>query len=138
MAEIHHLHHKISEGEAKELILDSYVMYVHTHTCTNCECGERFSQLFEVWAHPTKTRTTGFRDLRPAGRIDRSLQISYIELARQSIPICSDCVAQYETTESERPAVSREAWAATLKRKYTPPASPVKKSTPAVPTLDDL
>jgi hypothetical protein len=135
---IHHLPPRITESEAKELLLDSYVMYIHTHTCTNCECGERFSELFEVWAHPTKTRTTALNVLRPATRLDHSLQLAYIELPERPIPVCSDCAPTYDIGASPPiPALSREEWAATLKRKYAPPAASQPKK-PAPPTLDQL
>jgi hypothetical protein len=139
MSNITHLRPPVSETEAKELTLDSYVMHIHTQICTNCDCAERFCELFEVWTHPTKTRTTALNVLHHADRIDHSLMISYIELPKRPIPICSDCVEQYEIRDAERPtpAVSREAWAATLKRKYAPAPS-VQKTKPHTPTLDDL
>jgi hypothetical protein len=135
-----HIHHLINEVEAKALKLDSYVMHIHTQICQNCSCGERFSQLFEVWTHPDKTRTTGFRKLQPAQRLDHSLDVAFIELPEAQIPICSDCVDQYEIRPEEKPirAISRLEWEQMLKRKHTPAPAPSQSTKPAPPTLDQL
>lgn len=114
------MHTKITETEAVELTLDSYLMRIHHTQCLRCKSGEQFSELFEVWVHPTKTRHTGFRDLRPATQFLRDLPMSYFELPLRAIPICSDCVHTYRCTASPIPAnaASNAAWAETLKRKY--------------------
>lgn len=136
------LHHiRLSETEVHELQLDSYIVHIHQQACTNCECGERFSHLFEVWTHPIKTRTTGFRDLRPAATPLKELPIAIMELPERQIPICSDCAETYD-----RPGlppiqpVDRAEWEATLKRKYAAPepAPRATASRAAAPTLDQL
>lgn len=117
---------KLTETEAIELKLDSYMMQIHHTTCLRCKSGEQYSQLFEVWIHPIKTRHTGYRDLRPATQFLRDLPMSYIELPTRAIPICSDCVHTYQCSAAPIPAnaASNAAWAETLKRKYA--AAPVE------------
>src|SRR5258706_678833 len=105
---VHHLHTaphdaaraaappKISESEADQLQLDSFVMHIKTHLCSNCGCGEQFSDLFEVWAHPTKTGgRSALHVLRPATTLHR-LPIAYILFPINMVPICSECVENLE------------------------------------------
>lgn len=130
----------VTESDAALLTHDSYVMHIRTQHCTSCSCGERFSTMFEVWTHPTKTRSTGLNVLRPVlGTILKDLTIAYIELPMIVIPLCSECVDTFvhPNRTSTIGVASREAWADTLKRKYTPDpvASPKGK---VEPTLDML
>jgi len=136
---------RMSESESHELALDSYVMYIHNHDCAACGCTEQFSQLFEVWLHPTKTRLSNFRDLRPVVGLQlKPLALRYIEVAHIQIPLCSDCVEHYRAPAGEKSEpISSVAWSETLKRKYAPPSAEpkvAKQSTPqkAVPTLDQI
>ena len=140
-----HTKPQITASESQELALDSYVMYIHNHECTACGCCEQFSQIFEVWLHPTKTRLTNFRDLRPAVGALKPLPLRYIEAPHQTIPICSDCVSLYRAPQGERiKPISNMDWQETLKRKYAPPAAEPKvakqSASPqkAVPTLDQI
>lgn len=112
---------KLTESDASELTLDSYLMHIYQTNCLRCGSGERYGQLFEVWTHPTKTRLSGFRELRPARGALRDLPIAYVEMPERANPICSDCVHTYQspTNKPTRPLSSQE-WAETLKRKYTP------------------
>jgi hypothetical protein len=136
---------KITEAEAVELTLDSYLMQIHNTTCL-CGSGERYGLLYEVWTHPTKTRTSGFRELRPArGRL-RDLPIAYVEMPEHGQPVCSDCVQNYKTPTNKEsiPAISAQAWAETLKRKYAPEVKQPKVARSAgaagipAPTADEL
>jgi len=138
---------RATETESKELIHDSYVMYIHTNICSRCGCGERYHELFEVWVHPVKTRTTGLRQQRRLMTTQlQDKHISYIELPDQSVPICSDCVSTYKSSTDKTPTAepSLSAWADTLKRKAADAAKPAEKiartSAPAkrIPTLDEL
>lgn len=132
---------KLSESEAAELQLDSYVMHIHNHRCLACDCVERFSHLFEVWIHPTKTRTTALNVLKPAMSLQH-LPIAYIDLPELPIPVCSDCIETFQHRElatSVLPAADPASWRETLRRKYTPapaakPAAEPKKE----PSLDQL
>ena len=135
---------KLSESEAAELQLDSYVMHIHNHRCQRCDCVERFSYLFEVWVHPTKTRSSALNVLKPATTLQR-LAIAYIELPELPILICSDCIEgfqHHELTDSVLPVANPAAWRETLQRKYTP--QPAAKPAPTAttekkePTLDQL
>ena len=135
----------ISPSESQELALDSYVMYIHNHECTACGCCEQFSQIFEVWLHPTKTRLTNFKDLRPAVGPLKPIPLRYIEAPHQTIPICSDCVPLYRAPAGEKSEpITNMAWQETLKRKYAPPSAEPKVAkqstapTKAVPTLDQI
>jgi hypothetical protein len=137
-------HHPITESESRELALDSYVMQINHHICTNCGQAEKFSQLFEVWCHPTKTRTTGLRDLRPAAKIRSDLPIAVVTRRERQIPLCLSCITAIRPICPAVAPISNAAWAETLKRKYAPPAAEVKvakTTTPAakaVPTLDQI
>lgn len=137
---------KITEAEAVELQLDSYVMHIHNTIC-GCGSGERYGQLFEVWIHPTKTRLSGFRELRPARGALKDLPITYVDMPTEHKWICSDCITSYKSpTHGEPlPAVSAQAWAETLKRKYAPEPATIRvaRSTGAAggipaPTPDQL
>jgi hypothetical protein len=136
----------LTQNEAVELQLDSYVMHIHNTHCARCDSGERYGAMWEVWTHPTKTRTSGFRQLVPHVGPLRDLPIAYIEMAEETIFVCSDCINTYASHSAPAPVqvVSPAAWAETLKRKYAPAAAEVKiarKSTPHVsdiPSLDDL
>lgn len=133
---------QLTEGDAALLFHDSYVMHIKTALCASCSCGERHSEMFEVWAHPTKTRTSNLHVLRKViGTHLKDLEIVYIELPPISIPLCSECVNTFvhPNRSSTIGVATREAWADTLRRKYTPEPTPAAKSTsrPA-PTLDQL
>lgn len=129
----------ITESDAALLFHDSYVMHMNTQLCESCKCGERFSQLFEVWVHPTKTRATNLHVLRKAiGLVLKDLEIAYIDLPPIRIPLCTECVNTFvhPNRTSTIGLGSREAWAETLRRKYTPePASPTKRPEPTLEML---
>jgi len=137
---------KPSENEAKELVHDSYVMHIHTNVCRHCGCGERYQTMFEVWTHPTKTHTTGLKQMRPLMTDQlKDLHIAYIELPDQAIPICSDCIQTYKSATDKTPQLAADAgaWADTLRRKYTPEKKEVKiarqyAAGKQIPTLDEL
>jgi hypothetical protein len=134
---------RLNETEIHELQLDSYQLQIHTHSCTHCECDERFSLLFEVWVHPYKTRTTGFKDLRRSYAPLQDLPLAVIEMPVRQVPICSDCIDTFERVglPPVQP-ISEAAWAETLKRKYAPaPVAPVADKTASgrtIPSLDQL
>lgn len=135
---------QISESESRELVLDSYVMYIHNNPCDGCGRVERFSQCFEVWLHPTKTRTSGFRDLRPATRINPDLAMATVSGSHKTIPVCVSCAVPHHAKDAP-PHLSSAAWAETLKRKYMAAPKPEPKvakasATPKVvaPTLDQI
>lgn len=132
---------QLTESDANLLFHDSYVMHIKTNMCASCACGERHSELFEVWAHPTKTRTSNLHVLRKVtGHVVlKDLEIVYIELPATPIPLCSECVNTFvhPNRSSTIGIASREAWAETLRRKYTPEPTPVKTGK-IEPTLDQL
>jgi hypothetical protein len=114
---------KLTESDQGELRLDSYLMYIHNTHCVRCHSGERYGQLYEVWIHPTKTRLSGFRELRPAhGALRDGLHINYVEIPERLISICSDCVRDYRAPAADTATnvVSAQEWAETLRRKYSP------------------
>lgn len=128
----------ITESVAEELILDSYVMHRHHQLCMNCECGEDFSLMYEVWVHPTKTRTTGYRQLkRIILPFKQDLDVRVIDLPQQKVPLCTECVERHTPHGATVfPACSPEGWAETLRKKYTP--EPKLATTKTEPTLDQL
>lgn len=130
---------QLTEGDANLLFHDSYVMHIKTNQCLSCGCGERHSQIFEVWAHPTKTRTSNLHVLRTVTSHQlKDLEIAYIELPPSSILLCSECVNTFvhPNRSSTIGIASREAWAETLRRKYTP--VPTAAPAQAEPTLEML
>ena len=137
---------KITETEASELILDSYLMQIHTTLCDRRGSGERYGQLYEVWVHPVKTPKSGYKEFRPARGALKDLPIAYVDMAEQRNSVCSDCVHTYQTRNNQPalPAVSAQAWAETLKRKYTPEVKEPKVARSAgaagipAPTPDEL
>jgi len=150
MFHTHHHHQTITESESHELALDSYVLYAHTNNCANCGKMEKYSELYEVWLHPTKTRNSNLRDLRPVSGKLKDLPIYQVAAMPRSIPVCTECATHAPREAGGRPIqvmpLSREAWAETLKRKYAAPASEPKvaKTTTGasprkvVPTLDQI
>lgn len=136
---VHPIKPQLTPSDAALLTLDSYVMHIKTNHCTSCSCSERYSEMFEVWVHPTKTATSGLNVLRKVvGTTLKDLEIAYIELPPKQIPLCEECVNTFVHPErlSTIGVASREAWAETLRRKYTPePAKPAGKPEP---TLDML
>ena len=135
----------ITESESHELALDSYVMYLNLQTCATCGATEKWSQIYEVWLHPTKTRLSNFKDLRPiSGPLKPSLSIAALQTRAKSIALCSHCVPYIPKVTGHRIIASSAEWEETLKRKYAAPAAQeprvAKRTTPqrAVPTLDEL
>ena len=150
MPAFHHHPQTITESESHELALDSYVLYAHTNNCANCGKMEKYSQLYEVWLHPTKTRNSNLRDLRPVAGKLKELPIYQVAAAPRAIPVCTECATGAPRCAGGRPIqvmpLSREAWAETLKRKYAQPTAAEVKvarttATPSrkvVPTLDQI
>lgn len=134
---------QITESEHSELLHDSYATYVHSHVCAACGSTETFSQCFEVWVHPTKTRLTALRDLRPVtGTTLKPMSMAVLKAPAKQIPVCHECVLSH--TVAKAAPVSNAAWQETLRRKYTEspdePKVAVKSTTPAkvVPRLDQI
>src|SRR5215472_5540714 len=125
----HGYQRKATEAETHELVHDSYLMRIHNTCCARCGSGERYQELFEVWIHPTKTATTGLKQMRPVMTDQlKDMHIAYIEMPDARIPICSDCISTYKCATDQTPtkACTPEAWADTLKRKYQPQRHEVK------------
>ena len=123
----------LTETDSTELQLDSYVMHIHNTLCAHCDSGERYGEMFEVWTHPTKTRLSGYRQLKPqASGPLKDLPITYLSLPTRQVMVCSDCIDTYQSPSSREPiqAISAQAWAETLKRKYTPQPTAEKTPTP--------
>jgi hypothetical protein len=136
---------QITESESRDMLLDSYVTYIHNHHCSNCGQVETFAQCFEVWLHPTKTRTSNLRDMRPVVGPLKPLNMAVLNAPDRKIPICHHCAANYRV--QGRPEIvtvksTNDQWQETLRRKYAPaptekvakPAAPAR----AVPTLDQI
>lgn len=130
---------KLSEAEAAAYQHDSYLVQIREQSCQNCQACERWSELFEVWAHPIHTRRTSAIQLRPTLTLRKGFPISYTHIPSVTAPVCSDCIEKFNPEESGGvfPAVSHEAWRDTLRRKYTPEEKKAPSSRPE-PTLDQL
>lgn len=136
------MHKPLTATEDRELLLDSYVLHVNTQVCVTCGSCERYSILFECWAHPKKKLT---RLSRVDGQALKRLAVNHINQPQRSIPMCAKCVGKFDSTDrTPLPPCTPEAWAETLRRKYAEPAAsqakpqPASKPTRAVPTLEDL
>ena len=140
----HHHPQTISESESRELALDSYVLYAKHQKCITCGRTEHHSLMFEVWLHPTKTRSSNLRDLRPVKLPLKQLDIFCIQTKSVEIPVCVACVGSQKASYKAN-TVSSEEWTETLKRKYAAAPQEVKvaktTATPSrkvVPTLDQI
>lgn len=128
---------KLSEAEAAAYHHDSYLMQIREQLCTACGCGEKWSELFEVWAHPYHTRHTRAVQLRSTTVIRLGFAVAYTALAKVEVPVCSECIETFKPQEGALlPAISHSAWLDTVRRKYTP--EPVTKQGRPEPTLDSL
>lgn len=134
----------LSETESASLVLNSYVMHITTQLCQHCSNGERFSQIFEVWTHPTHTRLSKFNKLLPlfGTKIDQTLPLASIELPSKPIPFCSDCLPSAMLLFGHTGATfdSRAAWRDTLQRKAQQDHTAEQRTATAkpAPTLDML
>ena len=130
----------ISETTASEMVIDSYLMQRSRQRCLCCDSVEAYSTIFEVWTHPTKTRTTGVRSLRVFAPLTKlkALPMAIVDLPERVVQCCYDCVETFEI-EGENPIApaSREAWEETLRRKYAAP-EPKLTSEKHVPSLESL
>lgn len=112
---------KLTESEADSLMHDAYLVQIREQSCHHCQSGEQWSELFEVWTHPTKTHRTAAYVLRPTVTLRAGYDVSYTRLPTVVVPVCSDCIETYNPEHgSVVPAASHEAWKATLLRKYAP------------------
>jgi hypothetical protein len=137
---------QITETESRDMMLDSYVTHIRNHRCTNCGQTETFTQCFEVWLHPTKTRSSNLRDLRAVvGDTLKPLNMAVLTVPEKKIPICHHCASQYRVVGRPEIVIARstnEQWQETLRRKHAQaqtekvakPAAPVK----TVPRLDQI
>ena len=141
------LRQPITESESREMMLDSYVTYIHRHECATCQNVETFSQCFEVWLHPTKSRNTNLRDLRSVIGDLKPLNMAVLKAQPKKIPICAACVDHYKVVGKPEIVTVRTdsgSWQETLRRKYAPPAAegkvakPTTTATKVVPTLDQI
>lgn len=139
-----------TESETKELFFDSYVTLIHTQ---HCACGEteHYSQCYEVWLHPTKTRSSNLRDLRPlVGPLDTAKPMAHVARPARMIPVCCFCISAYKAEGNTIAPINPMQWQETLLRKALAAAQPevrVAKSPTApaptkpkrmIPTLDQI
>lgn len=136
---------QISEAEAAALQLDSYVMHIKGQLCLHCSAGAEWSELYEVWTHPTKTRISALNVLKPTATLQGGLAIVYIRLPVTSVPICSECVEKLTVDDLPRaiPATTRSQWAETVRKKAVDrdaEARVAARTAPTrhVPTLGEL
>lgn len=109
---------KISEGEAGQFEMSSYVLIARTHSCTNCNAIQNFSDLHEVWTHPTKTALSSAKIMKAARRVESGFDIATVVTPVIVVPVCHECVGTIDSSANRAfPAVSYSAWSDTLKRK---------------------
>lgn len=136
----------ISEGEANQFELTSYVLIAHTNHCTSCDSVHTHSELFEVWTHPTKTALNKAKILKPTSNLSLELPIDQISNPITNVPVCHECLnwtAGLHPFKNEIQApLSYTAWADTLQRKAQDlievrREAAARQSKPT-PTLDQL
>lgn len=109
---------QISEGEANQFELTSYVLMIRTNACTSCSAIHNFSELHEVWTHPTKTALNNAKILKGAKTLQPGFPIATVETPVQNVPLCQECYTTIDTGAARAfPPVSYTAWADTLQRK---------------------
>jgi protein-arginine kinase activator protein McsA len=108
----------VSEADADMLELNSYLLSIKSHTCRNCQKHHSWSELQEVWTHPTKTVSSALRVLRFTQSIQKGYEVAYINHAPMETPVCHECVTTFasEGTRTSS-AIDATAWAQTLRRK---------------------
>lgn len=128
---------KLTEGEAAQLQHDSYLAQIRSQICSNCHCGERWIELYEVWVNPIVTARSKLAIRRPTTTIKQGFELQYFEMPQTEIPVCSECIPTFKVDEANAiPVASREQWALTLQRKHTP-APVAKQGRPETP-LENL
>ena len=130
---------QLTEADSSALTLDSYIMHVKSQLCRHCDGGAEWGELYEVWTHPTKTRSSALHVLRSASIIRDGMSVAYIKLPTASVPVCSECISTYRAPMLDTPSIeapTRAAWNETLRRKYAP--EPASAKTKAEPSLDSL
>lgn len=108
---------KLFESEAAALVHDHYVV---TKLVTRCVCGATWqhSELYEVWTHPTKTATTGMKQLRSTTEFKPDLELHAVQLKERALPVCSSCwQIRRPKPQTIAPPLTWDEWAATLQRK---------------------
>lgn len=131
----------ISESEAEQYELSSYVLFVRAHACVHCNAVQNYCDLHEVWTHPFKTALTKAKILKSAKQILPGFEISTVHIPIISVPVCHECITSY-TPAANRifPAASYSAWSDTLQRKAVEAVEARKEAArmKTTPTLDQL
>lgn len=114
----------LTEGESAQFELSSYVLISRSHACASCTQIQTYSDINEVWTHPTKTALSNAKILKAARTIKPGYPIASVATPVVSIPICHECIdgADFfpeQTHESGRefPPLSMTEWASTIQRK---------------------
>jgi hypothetical protein len=130
---------QLSETEAAALQHDSYVLQKRMNICRRCGGMETFTELYEVWCHPTRTGKTGLIQRRKCSEIKLGYPIASVMTPSTSLPVCMACVETYDPAGAANfPPVSAGQWQETLKRKYAPQVDEAKKPGKLTPSLDML
>lgn len=134
----------LTEGEANAFEHTSYVLVAKTHICTSCGSVQNFSDLHEVWTHPTKTALSNAKILKAAHELRSGFPIATVCSPTANIPICHECLNGAGSTEGPRdfPPLSYAAWSDTIQRKAQDLISDRReaaaRTTRPAPTLDML
>lgn len=110
----------LSESEAGQFELSSYVLIARTHHCKHCFAVQNWSDLHEVWTHPTKTALTNAKILKAAAFVAPGYDIATVNTPIITVPICHECADKIDESHNANrvfPALSYSAWADTLQRK---------------------
>lgn len=130
---------RLTEAESAALQHDSYLVQIRNQICSHCKCGERWVEIYEVWIDPIKTRTSKLAVKRPTTTIKRGFDLTYFEMPLVEVPVCSECIPNFKVDEAAAiPVASRDEWARTLQRKYTPAPTSGSDSRRPEPRLDQL
>lgn len=127
----------LTESEAANLQHDSYLAQIKSQICSNCQCGERWLELYEVWVSPLATARSKLTVRRPTTTLKAGLDLNYFEMAEVEVPVCSECIVNFKLDEAAAiPVATREQWALTLQRKHTP--APIAKTGKPETPLENL
>lgn len=129
-----------AQGKAlpKDMMAHSYLLRVTPILCT---CGSQHQNIetFKVYVHPSLTRSTGLRDLRPVTEAQADLPIGHTILQPRRVAFCPSCVNIDRPGDVPLPApITDAAWARAIKASQQPPKAVSTVSTPKPQTAADI
>lgn len=128
----------VTLAPAHEGVPTSYILHIHTHMCSNCGCGEEYSEFFARYTMRTRTGSgTPVTHLRRCDKPMYNIPVERRPVGVTRIPFCSECT---DFNLSHLPSPPDESYLSPqlppdLTRKGAKPKAPATKKQP---TLEDL